>query len=224
MNGPRHATQLAVVVAAHVALLAALLAFPQTRQAMVQIIPVVASIVSPARVEPTAPPAPTKKALPKPDQAPAAETKPVVPATPQVITAAPSSSPAPALAPTSPTSSAPLTALPAPSNPATASAAPASALPFTPPRVDAAYLDNPKPEYPAISLQLGEAGRVVLNVSVSAAGTVEQASVRTSSGSARLDQAALKAVRQWRFVPARRGGEAVAAQVLVPISFKPENE
>lgn len=223
MNRSTHAAQLAVVVAAHVALLAALLAFTPTREAMMQIIPVVASIVSPGPVEPPAPPAPERKAVPKPDQAPAPEAKPVAPAAAQVITAAPSPAPALATAPISAASSAPVSTIAAPSLPAAASA-PASALPFTPPRVDAAYLDNPKPEYPAASLQLGEAGRVVLNVSVSAAGTVEQASVRTSSGSARLDQAALKAVRQWRFVPARRGGEAVAAQVLVPISFKPENE
>jgi protein TonB len=71
---------------------------------------------------------------------------------------------------------------------------------------------------------LGEAGRVVLNVQVSATGAAEQVSVRTSSGSERLDQAALKAVKQWKFIPARRGDEAVAAQVLVPITFKTENE
>ena len=95
---------------------------------------------------------------------------------------------------------------------------------MTPPRSDAAYLNNPKPEYPAVSLRLGEAGRVVLNVHVSATGTAEQVSVRSSSCSERLDQAALKAVKQWKFIPARRGDEAVAAQVLVPITFKTESE
>ena len=39
----------------------------------------------------------------------------------------------------------------------------------------------------------------------------------------RLDQAALDAVRQWRFVPARQGEQAVAAWVLVPIQFALEN-
>jgi protein TonB len=37
-----------------------------------------------------------------------------------------------------------------------------------------------------------------------------------------LDQAALQAVKQWHFVPAQRGGEAVAAWVEVPIVFRLE--
>jgi len=43
--------------------------------------------------------------------------------------------------------------------------------------------------------------------------------LKSTSGSERLDQAALDAVRQWRFVPAKRGSEAIAAWVVVPISF-----
>ena len=35
----------------------------------------------------------------------------------------------------------------------------------------------------------------------------------------RLDRAALSAVKRWRFVPARRGSEAVAGRVIVPIHF-----
>jgi protein TonB len=35
----------------------------------------------------------------------------------------------------------------------------------------------------------------------------------------RLDEAALVTVKKWRFVPARRGGEAVSAWVVVPIAF-----
>jgi protein TonB len=44
--------------------------------------------------------------------------------------------------------------------------------------------------------------------------------IKTSSGSARLDEAAEAAVRQWRFVPAKQGEAAVAAWVLVPLVFK----
>jgi periplasmic protein TonB len=43
--------------------------------------------------------------------------------------------------------------------------------------------------------------------------------LRQGSGYARLDEAALSAVRRWRFVPARRGDTPVAAWVLVPIRF-----
>ena len=37
--------------------------------------------------------------------------------------------------------------------------------------------------------------------------------------SPRLDNAAQDAVWRWKFVPARRGDEAVSAWVLVPITF-----
>ncbi len=56
-----------------------------------------------------------------------------------------------------------------------------------------------------------------------AAGRAETVDVRTSSGSPRLDNAALETVRRWRFVPARQGDHAVAAWVLVPINFTLEN-
>jgi protein TonB len=90
---------------------------------------------------------------------------------------------------------------------------------LVPPRFDAAYLDNPAPAYPPMARRLGERGKVVLRVLVGAAGAAEKVEVRASSGSARLDDAALETVRHWRFVPARQGAEAIPAWVLVPISF-----
>jgi TonB family protein len=58
---------------------------------------------------------------------------------------------------------------------------------------------------------------------VDADGRAEQVDLYTSSGSQRLDAAALEAVRRWRFVPARQGDRAVAAWVLVPLSFRLES-
>ncbi|MBV6324517.1 energy transducer TonB [Duganella violaceipulchra] len=84
---------------------------------------------------------------------------------------------------------------------------------------NAAYLNNPEPVYPLASRRQGEAGKVVLLVQVSPQGTVERLEVRQSCGFARLDQAALDAVRRWRFVPARLGEHAIAASVLVPLTF-----
>lgn len=95
--------------------------------------------------------------------------------------------------------------------------APASSI--TLPRFDADYLNNPPPVYPPFARRLGEQGTVLLRARVRADGTPDEVSIHRSSGSAHLDQAALKAVRQWRFIPARRGGTAVAAPVLIPISF-----
>jgi protein TonB len=95
-----------------------------------------------------------------------------------------------------------------------------AALPTpTQPRFDAAYLDNPKPAYPALSRRIGEEGRVVLRVQVAASGLPTDVALHTPSGFERLDRAALDTVRRWKFVPARRGDEAVAASVLVPIVF-----
>jgi periplasmic protein TonB len=88
-----------------------------------------------------------------------------------------------------------------------------------PPRFDAAYLDNPAPTYPALSRRAREEGRVVLRVLVSADGRAQTIEIARSSGSERLDEAAIDAVRRWRFVPARRGDANVAAQVQVPVAF-----
>ncbi len=92
----------------------------------------------------------------------------------------------------------------------------------TQPRFDADYLSNPKPNYPPISHRMGEEGKVILRVQVSPQGSAETVEIKTSSGSVRLDEAALKTVRTWKFVPAKKGDTPVSAWVLVPIIFKLE--
>lgn len=89
----------------------------------------------------------------------------------------------------------------------------------SPPRFDADYLSNPAPDYPAASRQLREQGNVQLRVFVTADGRVGELQVHQGSGFERLDQAAIDAVRRWRFVPARQGDGPVAAWVIVPINF-----
>ncbi len=91
--------------------------------------------------------------------------------------------------------------------------------PVTPPIFNADYLANPPPPYPPLSRRTGEQGRVILRVHVTPGGAVDDVQVRTSSGHARLDDSALETVKRWKFVPAKRGAEPVAAWVLVPISF-----
>ena len=90
----------------------------------------------------------------------------------------------------------------------------------TPPRFDADYLHNPAPAYPRAARRFGDQGRVLLKVLVSAQGTVSTVRLEASSGYARLDEAALETVRQWRFVPARRGAETIDDWVLVPVVFR----
>jgi periplasmic protein TonB len=89
-------------------------------------------------------------------------------------------------------------------------------------RFDAEYLSNPKPAYPTASRRLGEEGRVLLRVKVSPGGTALSVEIKQSSGFGRLDDAARAAVLRWRFVPARRGGEAIESWVSVPIVFSLE--
>lgn len=91
--------------------------------------------------------------------------------------------------------------------------------PGTQPRFDADYLHNPRPVYPPMSRRMGEEGKVYLRVRVEPDGRPSQVEIKTSSGSVRLNQAAEDAVRRWRFIPAKRGDEAVSAWVVVPISF-----
>ena len=64
-----------------------------------------------------------------------------------------------------------------------------------------------------------EQGRVMLRVLVNTRGTADEVQVRTSSGISRLDEAAVETVKRWKFVPAKRGNDAVSAWVLIPISF-----
>ena len=91
-------------------------------------------------------------------------------------------------------------------------------------RFDADYLQNPAPSYPPISKRLGEEGKVLLRVFVSADGAPEKVELRASSGFNRLDHAAQEAVARWRFVPAKRGEQAVTAWVVVPIVFSLKTE
>jgi periplasmic protein TonB len=89
-----------------------------------------------------------------------------------------------------------------------------------PPKFGVAYLNNPAPEYPKLSKRAGEEGRVLLKVLVSAEGRPESVEISKGSGFERLDTAALNAVKQWRFEPARKGGKALSAYVIVPLAFK----
>ncbi|MGN5856870.1 energy transducer TonB, partial [Pseudomonas aeruginosa] len=102
-----------------------------------------------------------------------------------------------------------------------AAPAPAAApAPLTPPSANAGYLHNPAPEYPALAMRRGWEGTVLLRVHVLASGSPSEIQVQKSSGREALDQAAVKAVKRWSFVPAKRGDKAEDGWVSVPIDFK----
>ena len=152
-----------------------------------------------------APPPPPKPVVKKPTPKPVVKKPAPVTESPTALSAAEEAAPPPP---------------PAPAPPAAAPAATAAPATVTAARFDAAYLNNPRPGYPALSRRLREEGQVTLRVLVSPDGQPAQVELRSSSGSERLDRAAREAVARWRFVPARRGDTAIESWVLVPIVFK----
>jgi protein TonB len=92
-------------------------------------------------------------------------------------------------------------------------------VPIVLPEYSADHLRNPAPAYPAIAKRLHIEGTVLVRVLVSPAGLPKKIELARTSGAPVLDEAALKAVQGWAFVPARRGAEPVEAWVEVPINF-----
>jgi len=169
-----------------------------------------------AAVEPPPPPVPVLRqpAPPKPVRPGAAAPRPAAAAPAPSLSTPPASEAAPAAAVPD--------ALPVAAAPASTPtpAAPAAQEKVSEPRGYAGYLDNPPPAYPPSAQKRGLEGQVVLKVHVLASGQPDSVTVARSSGHAILDDAALKAVTQWTFEPARRGQSAIDGWVQVPLNFK----
>lgn len=200
---PSRLPGIAVAVAMHAAAIIALLSYAPARQTLAELAPIMVSLIQPQKVEPP-------QELPKP--------KPVVKQ--PVKKPDPKPQPLPTISEPAPAPSAIVPPPPAPPQPVEPIAAPpAPPAPVIPPQFNADYLNNPAPQYPALSRRLGEEGRVILRVFVDERGLPARVELRSSSGHERLDKVALETVKQWKFVSARRGDQAVSAWVLVPISF-----
>ena len=89
----------------------------------------------------------------------------------------------------------------------------------TPPR-PLAGATNPRPAYPEASQARREQGQVQLRLAIDAAGRVIDIVVQRSAGYTALDEAALAAVRRWRFEPALRGGRPVPASMTLGVTFQ----
>lgn len=164
----------------------------------------------PPKVQPPAPAAKARAAAPSVPHVPA----PTLIAVDQAIPAPANVTPSIAEAPPAPVVVA---------KAASPSAAPTRAESVEPPHFNVAYLNNPRPAYPPIARKLGLEGVVLLRVDVSAKGTPDKIIVAQTSGASLLDEAAMKAVQGWTFVPARRGDAAIAHPVEVPIRFQLKN-
>jgi protein TonB len=174
----------------------------------------VAEVVTPPVPKPVSPPIPRPVRQPAPtpvaDDAPTPE--PEAPSDTSTDTSTPTDAP---------TASEPQVVATSGGANVGATPSPGVAAGVSSPVFDAAYLNNPHPPYPPMSTRMREEGKVILRVRVLPNGRAEQVEIKHSSGSARLDESARATVlRHWRFVPARQGDAAVAAWVLVPISFR----
>lgn len=205
---PRISLQgIALVVAAHalaLTFLATLAVVPMAPSPLSALMVEILSASAPAPAV-SQPEPPAIERTPVPKRLPAAATAP------KQVLSTPAEAPDSAAEPARTTTQAePATVLPASAK---------TTAPATQPRFDADYLSNPAPAYPPLSRRMGEEGKVVLRVFVEPGGRAGQIELNSGSGSPRLDLAAQEAVWRWKFIPARRGDEAVGAWVLIPIVF-----
>jgi periplasmic protein TonB len=219
-DGSGRALGLSVTACLHMAVVYGLLQHNTVSSAIVPPQPLMVSFVA-ATEAPRFVPPPVAKPKPVVQHRAVRHTQAAQPVAPEPLIAATAANPdsAPAASPA-----------PAPLDPAPSNATPVAGLrnqPPTPvpapaltqPGFNADYLQNPAPRYPPLARRMRQEGKVVLRVLVDTGGGASQIEVRNSSGSDVLDEAALDAVKRWRFVPARRGDQPIAAWVLVPITF-----
>ncbi|WP_434517007.1 TonB family protein [Dechloromonas sp. ARDL1] len=199
----RRSGLLGIVIGTHIGIILIVMA-SKTVVPQIMEMPLIVDLIQPAQEKPPeAKPLPVVKPQPVRQQPTPQKHVPVVEATQSTL-------PAPAAPVATPPEVKP------------APPAPPAPEPVVQARFDADYLKNPAPPYPPLSRRMGEEGKVILRVSVTPAGTAESVEIKTSSGSQRLDESAQKTVRTWKFIPAKRGSEAVQSFVLVPIIFKLE--
>jgi periplasmic protein TonB len=196
---------------------------------------------------PLVPTSPAPTALPNPKAVaaankatplkPAAEPAPAATA-PPLASKPPSAAPTAALAPAGNYAPVPSAAMAAPS--ATPSTAPAAASAARSPTTVAAAgpgvsaseaavqlpgvdVDHVDTQYriprPAISMRLGESGRVMVAIQVGLSGKPLQVQVVKSSGFDRLDDNAVKTVMRWRFRPGTRNGVPEVMWVSQPVDY-----
>jgi len=204
----------AAILAVHVAAVYGLLQVREVREAAHEVVPMFVDLIAPpAPPAPPVPPPPVPQPIQKkppppapviaaaPSPAPAAFVVPAPPPEP-VIESAPAPAPVAVRAPTAP-----------PAPPPPLKIIPASAV---------QYLEPPAPEYPRLSKRNAESGKVMVRVYIDVAGVPRNVQVSTSSGFARLDDAAVSAVQKARFRPYTENGQATAGWTNVPINFELE--
>jgi TonB family protein len=78
-----------------------------------------------------------------------------------------------------------------------------------------------KPDYPEMARTAGIEGKVVVSLVVDTLGNVAHAEVYASSGNVQLDQAAVTAAYQCRFIPGyQRDRPVTVRQLILPFNFR----
>ena len=78
---------------------------------------------------------------------------------------------------------------------------------------------NPSPEYPEMAVFLGYQGSSVIRIKVSVEGLSTGVEIVRSSGHKILDEAAAKALRQWRFTPVKHGNGPMSDSVIISVDY-----
>lgn len=87
----------------------------------------------------------------------------------------------------------------------------------------AAYLNNPKPPYPAMAFKMRVEGTVILKALIQHDGKCSEVMVAKTSGNESLDRSALNTVSQWQFTPGKSQGKEISQWVNIPITFSIKN-
>lgn len=81
------------------------------------------------------------------------------------------------------------------------------------------FLHKEMPVYPLMAKKLGKEGRLVLRLTIDAAGNLLNVEVTESTGYG-FTESAIEAVRKSTFLPARKDGKPILSRALLPIRFK----
>lgn len=81
-------------------------------------------------------------------------------------------------------------------------------------------ISSPQPEYPEKARKGHVAGPIVIGLIVGSDGLVQRAKV-LGGISPELDQAAVDAVKMWKYDPAIKDGRPVRVEITVEVAFQP---
>lgn len=173
-------------------------------------------VAAPAAIQSTPTPPPPKPVPHVTREKPKVQPKPKP--TPLPVAEAPSQHAIESASPTAPTPPAPTPPAPAPQAAAATDAKPTMAL-SAPKNVSHLDCRIVQPDYPTLSRRRGETGTAFVHFVVGLTGKIENIELKKTSGSTRLDDAALDAMRQSSCKPYLENGEAVRAAYTQPFEF-----